>query len=48
MTALGDLTVVFSTPMVTEFIALENINTTVIDMYIVPAENRMHDEGFRL
>lgn len=40
MTALGDLIVQFSTPMKTDYINLTWINSTIIDMYIIPADNR--------
>ena len=40
MTALGDLKVSFSTLMLTEFIELEWLNSTVIDIYIIPADGR--------
>ena len=48
MTALGELTAKFTTPMLTEFIDLEWLNSTVIDIYIIPADDRLNDEGFRL
>jgi hypothetical protein len=47
MTALGDLTILFSTPMKTEFVNITLINSTVLDMYIVPAEDRSTYEGFK-
>ena len=40
MTALGELKAKFSTPMLTEFINLEWLNSTVIDIYIIPADDR--------
>lgn len=48
MSALGDLKVEFSTAMLTEFIDLDWLNSTVIDMYIVPADDRVKDKDFRL
>ena len=47
MTALAELKVEFSTPMITQFIDLEWINSTVIDLYIIPADDRHNQEGFR-
>ena len=48
MSALGDLKVEFSTRMLSDFIDIEWLNSTVIDMYIIPADDRQYDEGFRL
>jgi hypothetical protein len=47
MTALGELKVEFSTPMVTNFVELERFNSTIIDMYIIPANGREKEEDFR-
>jgi hypothetical protein len=48
MTSLGELVVKFSTPMKTEYIDLGWINSTYIDLYIIPSESRDNDDGFRL
>ena len=40
MTTLGELKVKFTTPMATEFIDLKWLNSTIIDMYIIPADDR--------
>ena len=48
MTSLGEMVVLFSTPMNTDFIDLTWLNSTYIDLYITPAEDRNHDEGFRV
>ena len=39
---------VFSTKMKTEFIDISLINTTLLDLYIDPADQRDSDEGFNL
>jgi hypothetical protein len=38
----------FSTPMKTELVDLEKLNSTQIDLYIVPAGDRDEEEGFDL
>lgn len=43
---LGDMVVVFSTKMKSEYINITWINTTFLDLYIVPADDRDKDEGF--
>ena len=45
---LGDMVVVFSTKMKSEYINITWINTTFMDLYIVPADDRDKDEGFQL
>ena len=47
MTSLGELKVEFSTPMNSELIDLKWINSTVVDLYIIPADFRHTSEGFR-
>lgn len=45
---IGELVVVFSSKMKTEFIDVSWINSTNLDMYIVPAENRDSEEEFKV
>jgi hypothetical protein len=46
MSNIGELTVVFSTKMKTQYIDLSWLNNTIMDLYIEPAENRDQDDGF--